>query len=227
MSFNAFTRAQRTQDDFDHPGSGRVRWHRAGSLLSLAAAGLVYALAAAPALADDDDYDGGPVRAVAEIRGCTDAKIRGRAHLIEEESNEGIKTVRVSIRMRGLTPGKHAVHIHETAACEPCGAAGGHFDPGPFGFSNPDANHPYHAGDLVNIEAHGRKGKGRLNTVTTRVTLSPGPLSIFDEDGSAFIIHVNEDTYCPEGEAAGCAGGARAACGIIKLATDARDKDDD
>jgi Cu/Zn superoxide dismutase len=39
-----------------------------------------------------------------------------------------------------------------------------------------------------------------------------------DEDGSAFIIHTNEDTYCDEESdlKKGCAGGARDACGIIK-----------
>jgi Cu/Zn superoxide dismutase len=40
-------------------------------------------------------------------------------------------------------------------------------------------------------------------------------LSLFDANGSAFIIHVNPDTYCPAGAVAGCAGGARAACGVI------------
>ena len=51
--------------------------------------------------------------------------------------------------------------------------------------------------------------------VTSRVSLSDGPLSLFDEDGSAFIIHVQPDSYCPDGVVAGCAGGARAACGVI------------
>ena len=55
-----------------------------------------------------------------------------------------------------------------------------------------------------------------LRALTTRVTLSPGPLSLFDPNGSAFIVHVNEDTFCPNGEEAGCAGGGRAACGIIR-----------
>lgn len=50
-----------------------------------------------------------------------------------------------------------------------------------------------------------------LDTMTARVTVSPGPLSVFDADGSAFIIHDAEDTYCPEGVAQGCAGGSRAA----------------
>jgi Cu-Zn family superoxide dismutase len=111
--------------------------------------------------------------------------------------------------------------------CEPCGAAGGHFDPGPYGFSNPDGNHPYHSGDLINIEARGRKGRGTVNVTSTRITLSPGPLSIFDADGSAFIIHDNPDTYCPEGAEAGCAGGTRAACGIIELKSNDDDEGED
>ena len=31
-------------------------------------------------------------------------------------------------------------------------SAGGHFDPGPNGNTDPDANHPYHMGDLPNME---------------------------------------------------------------------------
>jgi len=171
----------------------------------------------------------GPVRASAEIQGCTDPNIFGSAQLKEEKTDEGVKEVSVTMMLKGLADNKkHAVHIHETANCEPCIAAGGHFDPGPFGFSNPDGNHPYHSGDLINIEAN-RRGNGHLNTTTTRVTLSPGPLSIFEADGtasSAFIIHVDPDTYCPDGAPDpndpndprnGCAGGARAACGIITM----------
>ncbi|MYJ74756.1 MAG: hypothetical protein F4089_06470, partial [Gammaproteobacteria bacterium] len=92
--------------------------------------------------------------------------------------------------------------------------------------TSPDGNHPSHAGDLVNIDITDMTGdvtdddgnplgSGRLQTLTTRVTLSDGPLSLFDADGSAFIIHVDPDSYCPGGEEAGCAGGARAACGVI------------
>ena len=76
------------------------------------------------------------------------------------------------------------------------------------------ANHPFHSGDLVNIDVHG--GYGVLLTLTTRVTLAPGPLSIFDKDGSALIIHEKPDTYCPQGDVHDCAGGGRAACGIIE-----------
>ena len=157
---------------------------------------------------------GKPVTATAAIEGCTDVGISGMAKLTEEKTEEGVKEVRVTMMVQGLTPGKHAVHIHQTGICTPCGAAGGHFDPGPNSNTSPDGNHPFHSGDLINIVAN-KQGIGTLNTTTTRVTLSDGPLGLFDADGSAFIIHVNPDTYCPAGEAAGCAGGGRAACGII------------
>ncbi len=153
------------------------------------------------------------IKAEAVIKGCTDSGIHGKATLKEKRSEEGVKLVDVHLKVTGLTDGKHAVHIHETAQCEPCGEAKGHFDPGPHGFTNPDGNHPFHSGDLINIDS--KNGTGVMETVTSRITLSPGPLSIFDQDGSAFIIHANRDTYCPEGVVSGCAGGPRDACGII------------
>ena len=157
-----------------------------------------------------------PVRATASIQGCaSDSKVYGIASLRERPTEEGIKQVRVTMFVKGLPPGKHAVHIHETAACQPCSSAQGHFDPGPNGNPSPDGNHPFHSGDLINIHVN-QFGFGLLSTNTTRVTLSEGPLSIFDDDGSAFIVHVDPDTYCPDGPVAGCAGGARAACGIIE-----------
>lgn len=161
------------------------------------------------------------LRASANINSCSDAPIdvpiSGIATLTEEVSGEGVKAVRVSLEVQGLEPfSKHAVHIHETANCEPCSAAQGHFDPGPNSNTNPDGNHPYHLGDLINLEVDAN-GNGSMLTTTNRVTLSPGPLGVFDQDGSAFIVHVDADSYCPEGSAAaGCAGGARAACGIIR-----------
>jgi Cu-Zn family superoxide dismutase len=157
-------------------------------------------------------------KAEARIRGCTDSGISGTATLHERRSEEGVKLVDIHLEVKGLSDGKHAVHIHETAQCDPCGAAKGHFDPGPHGFSNPDGNHPFHSGDLINIESKG--GTGVMETTTSRITLSPGPLSIIDDDGSAFIIHTNMDTYCPEGVVSGCAGGSRDACGIIKMIED-------
>ncbi len=163
-----------------------------------------------------DAASAAPQIAWANIGSCDGTDIVGRATLVELPSEEGVKQVRVNMFVRGLPTGNHAVHIHETANCSPCSAAGGHFDPGPASLSSPDGNHPFHSGDLINLKV-GRNGFGHMSTTTSRVTLSPGPLSINDADGSAFIIHVDADSYCPDGAVAGCAGGARAACGIITL----------
>ena len=179
-------------------------------------------------------FNKGVEKAAAEIAGCTDSAIQGRATLKERFTEEGIKEVEVSMFVKGLSDGKHAVHIHEAAACTPCSAAKGHHDPGAIDLysGNPNApdsphfNHPFHMGDLVNIEV--RNGIGVMHTTTNRITLSEGRLSIFDEGagddaGSAFIIHTNPDLYCDlvdEDElVAGCAGGPRDACGIIEPVT--------
>ena len=179
-------------------------------------------------------FNKGVEKAAAEIAGCTDSAIQGRATLKERFTEEGIKEVEVSMFVKGLSDGKHAVHIHEAAACTPCSAAKGHHDPGAIDLysGNPNApdsphfNHPFHMGDLVNIEV--RNGIGVMHTTTNRITLSEGRLSIFDEGagddaGSAFIIHTNPDLYCDlvgeEKLEEGCAGGPRDACGIIEPVT--------
>ena len=185
------------------------------------AATAVALLASATAAADG-------LRAMAEMKGCTDPAITGTASLVEQTTAEGIKEVTVEMTVKGLKDGKHAVHIHEVAACEPCAAAGGHHDPGPFGQSRPDSatdeapakdiNHPFHMGDLINLDV--KDGVGTLKHTTNRVTLSPGRLSLFDENGSSFIVHTQVDTYCDEESdlKKGCAGGPRDACGVIRLA---------
>ncbi|MCY3860105.1 MAG: superoxide dismutase family protein [Gammaproteobacteria bacterium] len=156
--------------------------------------------------------------AKAQVHSCADAEVHvGTLTLQQRISDEGIKLVDVELELwsDSIEAGKHAVHIHETANCTPCSAAKGHFDPGPHSNTSPDGNHPFHMGDLPNIEVD-ENHQGSLRTTTSRITLSDGPLSIFDSDGSAVIVHVDADTYCPEGEEAGCAGGARAACGVIQ-----------
>ena len=177
---------------------------------------------AVPALAAADG-----LTAVAELKGCTNAAITGQAMLVEQVTAEGIKEVTVELRVKGLADGKHAVHIHEVGSCEPCAAAGGHHDPGPAGQPRPDTtsdtvpatdiNHPFHMGDLINLDV--KDGVGTLRHTTSRVTLAPGRLSLFDADGSAIIVHAQPDTYCDEESdlKKGCAGGAREACGIIRL----------
>jgi len=155
--------------------------------------------------------------AAAAPRGHADIKgegITGTAELVEHGTGTG-KMVDVTVSVSGLKPGMHGVHLHAVGKCEPdFTAAGGHFDPGPAGNMDPDANHPFHMGDIPNLQI-GANGRGTMRVSTTRVTLSDGPLSLFDADGSAIIIHGNEDQGITGAPKSGVSGGPRVACGVI------------
>ena len=157
-------------------------------------------------------------QATADISG-RDGKVTGKA-TFTEYSVDDFPYVQIIVDIEGdpevLTAGKHAVHIHEKADCSgEFKCAGGHFDPGPAGNSDPDVNHPFHAGDLPNITVDD-KGKGHLEAVTTRVTLSDGPRSILEpEEGTSLMIHANPDPYKGGESGSGISGGPRLACGEI------------
>lgn len=154
----------------------------------------------------------GNIRAHADIKGD---QITGRAEFVEGQQGMG-KVVQVTVMVTGLKPGQHGVHLHAVGKCTPdFTAAGGHFDPGPAGNPDPDANHPFHMGDLPNLQVDA-KGRGTMKAVTSRVTLSPGPLSLFDDDGSAIIIHGNPDQMTTGEPKSGVSGGPRVACGVIE-----------
>jgi Cu-Zn family superoxide dismutase len=128
----------------------------------------------------------------------------------------GTRAVEITVTIRGLKPGAHGFHLHAVGKCEPdFTAAGGHFDPGPASNTDPDANHPFHMGDLPNLVAD-NNGTARLKTVTNRVTLSAGPLSVFDADGTAIIVHGNPDQGITGEPKSGVSGGPRIACGVIQ-----------
>ncbi|MDQ3573562.1 MAG: superoxide dismutase family protein [Actinomycetota bacterium] len=185
---------------------------------------VLFLMVAVGSLAACGQSDGGSgsggrsLRAKAAVEGEPGSGISGDVTFVEAPPGRNLPTpgVRVVARLRGLTDGRRqGFHIHEKGTCEPpFMSAGGHFDPGPSGNSNPDDNHPFHLGDLPNLEV-GKGGIGRLSYTTSRVTLSPGPLSVFDADGSAVILHQDEDRGVP-GQM-GASGGRRVACGVIRL----------
>jgi Cu-Zn family superoxide dismutase len=169
------------------------------------------ALAQAPAQPAPPAKPGAPARAHADIKG---EGISGTADFVERSTGTG-KIVDITVSVNGLKPGMHGVHLHAVGKCEPdFTAAGGHFDPGPAGNMDPDANHPFHMGDIPNLDAPAR-GRGTMKISTTRVTLSEGPLSLFDADGSAIIIHGNPDQGITGAPKSGVSGGPRVACGVI------------
>ena len=174
--------------------------------------------AALPAIVSAQQPTG---RATATIKG---EGITGRIQLREISNAQtihaghdtGTRAVEITGTIRGLTPGAHGFHLHAVGTCTPnFAAAGGHFDPGPQGNADPDANHPFHMGDLPNLVADST-GVARIRTTTTRVTLTDGPLSVFDDDGTAFIIHGNPDQGKTGEPKSGLSGGPRVACGVIE-----------
>lgn len=179
--------------------------------LKVFAVATAVAATGALAMAQTPQSHGSHVAASADIKG---KGISGTAEFAEH-AQSGSMMVELSLTVTGLTPGKHGVHLHAVGKCEPdFTAAGGHFDPGPASNTDPDANHPFHMGDVPNLEV-GADGKGAMKIVTTRVTLSAGPLSVFDEDGTAIIIHGNEDQGTTGAPKSGVSGGPRVACGVL------------
>lgn len=130
-----------------------------------------------------------------------------------EESGDGM--VMISVTVEGLAPGEHGIHVHETGTCDPAGlepfsSAGGHYNP--TGVSHGGTDDPMsHAGDFGNLTV-AEDGTGSLDITTDRFTLSDGPTSLFDADGSSLVVHEMPDDLMTD--PAGMSG-ARVFCGVV------------
>ncbi len=115
-----------------------------------------------------------------------------------------------------LKPGDHGIHFHSVGRCDgpDFASAGPHFNPTnkQHGLQNPSGPH---AGDLPNFTVGPStvSGSGYAFAATSSmISLSPGPTSIFDADGTALVIHVNADDERtdPSGNS-----GGRVACAVL------------
>jgi superoxide dismutase, Cu-Zn family len=181
----------------------------------LASVALATGIGAALASGDDDDERSERRAAKAMIHDATGERV-GVAFFRERHDE-----VAVTAAVWRLVPGFHGFHVHAVGVCEPpFTSAEGHFNP-------TGDDHGDHAGDLPSMLVN-KDGTGKLQFTTDRFSLP----DLFDDDGSALMVHAGRDNFAniperytsamsdmsgPDEEtlATGDAG-ARAACGVIE-----------
>ena len=144
-------------------------------------------------------------KAIAVLQPASGSKVTGTVTFTKTGD-----TVQVVADITGLTPGKHAFHIHEFGDCSApdAASAGSHFNPTKQPHGAPDSPQ-HHAGDFGNLEADS-SGKAHLELKSNMLKFS-GESSIL---GHAVIVHEKVDDWSqPVGNA-----GGRVACGVIGIA---------
>ncbi|WCO00704.1 superoxide dismutase family protein [Psychroserpens ponticola] len=121
-------------------------------------------------------------------------------------------TVTMIAVLSGLTPGEHAIHIHDKADCtsDDGSSSGGHWNPtaqphGKWG----DAK-GYHKGDIGNFTANA-EGQGTITKITDEWCIGCGDATK-DILGKAIIVHQGTDDFTSQPSGAA---GARVSCGGI------------
>lgn len=146
--------------------------------------------------------------AQASMEAKSGSQVTGEATFTEEDGGK----VHFELIVTNLTPGEHAVHLHEKGDCsaEDGSSAGGHWNPTMKPHGKRGEGNAYHKGDVGNMTV-GSDGKGTLS-------LSVDGWSIGGADstnvvGKSVIIHEKADDFTtqPTGNA-----GGRVSCGVIK-----------
>lgn len=147
----------------------------------------------------------------------SDGDMLGTAKLSEDPAG-----VKIALKLEGLKPGWHGLHIHEVGECEAPDfkSAGNHFNPDnkEHGLLNPKGSH---LGDLPNIEVD-HTGKVDVEIIVPEATMLDGKKSLTERGGTSLIV-----TSEPDDGMTAISGnsGERLVCGEIK--GEEKDKDEE
>lgn len=137
------------------------------------------------------------------------SNVKGTVVISEEKGQ-----VLFEANLTGLTPGMHAIHLHEKADCssDDGKSSGGHWNPTfkPHGKWGSQAG--YHKGDIGNFKVS-EDGLGSISMITDEWCVGCGD-ETKDITGKAIIVHQGTDDYTSQPSGAA---GKRVSCGgIIK-----------
>ncbi|MCK0191193.1 superoxide dismutase family protein [Arenibacter sp. F20364] len=139
----------------------------------------------------------------------SDSNVKGEIGFTQEDG-----TVYMKATLTGLTPGEHAIHIHEKADCSSADgkSTGGHWNPTFAAHGKWGSAEGYHRGDIGNFTAD-TEGKAKVEFSTEQWCLG-----CEDETkniiGKGVIVHQGVDDFVTQ--PTGDAGGRVSCAGIIE-----------
>ena len=144
-----------------------------------------------------------------EMEPKSDSNVKGMVNFVEKDGK-----VAMSANFSGLTPGEHAIHLHEKADCSAGDATstGGHWNPTAQPHGKWGDQGGFHLGDIGNFTAD-ENGNATVEFETDRWCIGCGDPNR-DILGKAVIVHQGSDDFTSQPSGAA---GPRVSCtGIIQ-----------